>query len=99
MSIRAIRAIRIDQTKPEESDDPPRSKSTRIAESPPLDFRSVTSGPTARPTPQSCADCGSMIVRNGICYECPNRGSAIDCSRLAPMPINYIMTTALAEGA
>ena len=27
-----------------------------------------------------CADCGSLMVRNGACYKCPNCGSTSGCS-------------------
>ena len=28
----------------------------------------------------SCADCGSIMVRNGACYKCLNCGSTSGCS-------------------
>ena len=28
----------------------------------------------------SCADCGSIMVRNGSCYKCLNCGSTCGCS-------------------
>ncbi len=28
----------------------------------------------------SCADCGSIMVRNGSCYKCLNCGSTSGCS-------------------
>ena len=28
----------------------------------------------------SCADCGSIMVRNGSCYKCMNCGSTSGCS-------------------
>jgi ribonucleoside-diphosphate reductase alpha chain len=28
----------------------------------------------------SCMDCGSIMIRNGACYKCPNCGSTSGCS-------------------
>ena len=28
----------------------------------------------------SCSDCGSIMIRNGACYKCPNCGSTSGCS-------------------
>jgi ribonucleoside-diphosphate reductase alpha chain len=28
----------------------------------------------------SCADCGSIMIRNGACYKCPNCGTTSGCS-------------------
>jgi ribonucleoside-diphosphate reductase alpha chain len=28
----------------------------------------------------SCCDCGSIMIRNGACYKCPNCGSTSGCS-------------------
>jgi len=28
----------------------------------------------------SCPDCGSIMIRNGACYKCPNCGSTSGCS-------------------
>jgi ribonucleoside-diphosphate reductase alpha chain len=28
----------------------------------------------------SCQDCGSIMIRNGACYKCPNCGSTSGCS-------------------
>ena len=28
----------------------------------------------------SCLDCGSIMLRNGACYKCPNCGSTSGCS-------------------
>ena len=28
----------------------------------------------------SCSDCGSLMVRNGVCYKCLNCGSTSGCS-------------------
>ena len=28
----------------------------------------------------SCSECGSIMVRNGSCYKCPNCGSTSGCS-------------------
>ena len=28
----------------------------------------------------SCADCGSIMIRNGSCYKCLNCGSTSGCS-------------------
>jgi ribonucleoside-diphosphate reductase alpha chain len=28
----------------------------------------------------SCSDCGSIMVRNGACYKCPNCGGTSGCS-------------------
>ena len=32
------------------------------------------------PTRPSCADCGSIMTRNGSCYKCENCGSTSGCS-------------------
>jgi len=28
----------------------------------------------------SCSDCGSIMIRNGACYKCPNCGATSGCS-------------------
>jgi len=28
----------------------------------------------------SCSDCGSIMIRNGACYKCPNCGGTSGCS-------------------
>ncbi len=45
----------------------------------------VAGGSGAAPVPYdsdapSCSDCGSIMVRNGTCYKCPNCGSTSGCS-------------------
>jgi len=49
----------------------------------------VSGGSGAEPVPYSivnqadapsCSDCGSIMIRNGACYKCPNCGSTSGCS-------------------
>jgi ribonucleoside-diphosphate reductase alpha chain len=35
---------------------------------------------SAQADARSCADCGSIMVRNGSCYKCLNCGSTSGCS-------------------
>jgi len=35
---------------------------------------------TSQADAPSCADCGSIMVRNGSCYKCLNCGSTSGCS-------------------
>jgi ribonucleoside-diphosphate reductase alpha chain len=36
--------------------------------------------PYGEPDAPSCSDCGSIMMRNGTCYKCPNCGSTSGCS-------------------
>jgi ribonucleoside-diphosphate reductase alpha chain len=49
--------------------DASQSQSTRLASS----FVNQADAP-------SCMDCGSIMIRNGACYKCPNCGSTSGCS-------------------
>ena len=49
----------------------------------------VAGGSGAEPVPYgivnqsdapSCSDCGSIMIRNGACYKCPNCGGTSGCS-------------------
>ena len=41
---------------------------------------SLTYGIVNQSDAPSCSDCGSIMVRNGACYKCPNCGSTSGCS-------------------
>jgi len=47
------------------------------AESRPMTAPSVIVNQSDAP---SCCDCGSIMIRNGTCYKCPNCGSTSGCS-------------------
>jgi ribonucleoside-diphosphate reductase alpha chain len=61
-------------------------------EEPPIPLRGAVAGGAVAGTPReavtfvnqadapSCMDCGSIMIRNGACYKCPNCGSTSGCS-------------------
>jgi len=68
------------------------AESAGLAEPAPLRIGAVAGGSGAAAEPPSpyaivnqadapgCMDCGSIMIRNGACYKCPNCGSTSGCS-------------------
>ena len=51
----------------------------KVASSPGIEFTEKTVFATQADAP-SCAECGSIMIRNGACYKCQNCGSTSGCS-------------------
>ena len=71
-----------DQTNLAAAQTPPPAPTLSVAPSPSDGDASTTSVEFILPEADapSCADCGSMMVRNGACYKCLNCGSTSGCS-------------------
>jgi len=64
---------------PSSSSEAPRGAVAGGAESGDPGVRRMTSFVNQADAP-SCMDCGSIMIRNGACYKCPNCGSTSGCS-------------------